>query len=141
MSTSLISAEMRRAVVTRAQGRCEYCGVPSDATLAPHEPDHIVGEQHGGMTELDNLALACFRCNRLKGPNIATRDPGTGQLVALYNPRADRWSEHFRVDGAVIEGMTPVGRGTVAILRFNDEQRVALRSRLIKRGEYSTPQS
>ena len=141
MSISPISAEMRRAEIARARGRCEYCGVPSGATLAPHEPDHIIGEQHGGTTALDNLALACFRCNRLKGPNIATKDPDTGQLVPLYNPRTDRWSEHFRMDGALIEGVTSVGRGTAAILRFNDEQRVGLRLRLVESGEYSPPQS
>ena len=64
---------MRKAVVARAQSCCEYCRAPQDASLAPHEPDHVIGEQHGGQTTLDNLAYACFRCNRLKGPNILLR--------------------------------------------------------------------
>ncbi|HXT34440.1 MAG TPA: HNH endonuclease signature motif containing protein [Chloroflexota bacterium] len=48
-------------------------GISTGATLVPHEPDHILGEQHGGTTALENLAYACLRCNRLKGPHIATR--------------------------------------------------------------------
>lgn len=132
---------MRRAVIERANHRCEYCGIPEDATLAPHEPDHVIGEQHGGQTDLNNLALACFRCNRFKGPNIATLDPLTGVLTALYNPRTDRWSEHFRLSGGVIEPSTAVGRSTAMLLRFNDEQRVALRVELLRQGRYAPPQS
>jgi 5-methylcytosine-specific restriction endonuclease McrA len=59
---------MRRDVIARASGRCEYCGVPDEATLAPHEPDHIIGEQHGGATELNNLAYACFPLQPVQGP-------------------------------------------------------------------------
>jgi hypothetical protein len=132
MSATRIHAAVRRAVVARAGGRCEYCGVPEDAMLAPHEPDHVIGEQHGGATEMNNLAFACFRCNRFKGPNIATHDPQTGMLTPLFNPRAERWGDHFHLNGAVIEPLTPIGRGTVMLLRFNDEQRVALRAELLR---------
>ena len=141
MSTTHIPAALRRAVVDRTHGRCEYCGIPEDATLAPHEPDHVVGEQHGGTTTLDNLAFACFRCNRLKGPNIATRDPRDGTLVPLYHPCRDRWPDHFRLEGALIIANTPVGRGTVALLRLNDEQRVLLRMALLQQGRYLPPQA
>jgi len=132
MSETYISAALRRAVVERARNRCEYCGIPEDATLVPHEPDHVIGEQHGGKTDLDNLSNACFRCNRWKGPNIATLDPQTGLLTPLYNPRHDQWSDHFRLAGAIIEPLTPAGRGTAMLLRFNDEQRVALRAELVQ---------
>lgn len=105
----------------------------------PHEPDHIIGEQHGGATTLANLAYACFRCNRFKGPNIATRDPQTGELVALFNPRTERWSAHFALAGDEILPLTPVGRRTVFLLRFNDEQRVLLRAELLRQGRYTPP--
>jgi hypothetical protein len=134
-----IPAALRRAVVSRAQQCCEYCGVPDSATLAPHEPDHIIGEQHGGETTLGNLAYACFRCNRFKGPNIATRDLLTGEVVVLFNPRADLWSAHFRLNGAEIAPMTAVGRGTVFLLRLNEEQRVLLRAELLRQGRYRPP--
>ena len=139
MSVATISATLRRTIADRAHHRCEYCGISDEATLAPHEPDHIIGEQHGGETTLANLAYACFRCNRFKGPNIATRDPQTGRLVPLFNPRTERWRMHFRLDGAEITPLTPVGRGTVSLLRFNDEQRLLLRAELLRQGRYSAP--
>ncbi len=137
----MVSVALRRAVAERAQHCCEYCGIAEDTVLAPHEPDHIIGEQHGGATSLINLAYACFRCNRYKGPNIATQDPLTGHLVLLFNPRAERWSEHFQLDEAVIAPLTPVGRGTALLLRFNDEQRVLLRAELLRQGRYRPPTS
>jgi len=130
---------MRRTVAERARHCCEYCGLSDGATLAPHEPDHIIGEQHGGSTTLDNLAYACFRCNRFKGLNIATRDPQMGDLVALFDPRSDRWSMHFALADAEIIPLTPIGRGTVLLLRFNDEQRVLLRTELLRQGRYNPP--
>ena len=136
-----IAASLRRAVVRRAKHCCEYCGIADAATLVPHEPDHIIGEQHGGATSLENLAYACFRCNRFKGPNIATRDPETGNLVPLFNPRQDRWLEHFRLDGVEIVPLTPIGRGMAALMRFNDEQRLLLRAELLRQGRSSKPQS
>jgi len=60
MSRTHIPAELRRLVINRANGRCEYCLVPQDAIFAPHQPDHIIAEQHGGETEADNLALSCL---------------------------------------------------------------------------------
>jgi hypothetical protein len=118
-----ITRSMRDAVAARARGCCEYCGLADDTTLAPHEPDHIIGEQHRGETTLANLAYACFRCNRFKGPNIATVDPTTGILVPLFNPRADRWSDHFVLDGATIMALTPIGRGTEALRAELSRQR------------------
>ena len=65
-----------------------------------------------------------MRCNRHKGPNIGSIDPETGALVRFFNPRSDRWSEHFRVAGALIEALTAEGRVTIKILRLNDRERV-----------------
>jgi len=90
-----------------------------------------------GKTELDNLAYACYQCNRFKGPNIATHDPQTGLLTRLFHPRADHWSDHFRLNGPVIEPLTSAGWGTVTLLRFNQERRIALRAELLLQGVYS----
>jgi hypothetical protein len=43
---------------------------PSASHPAPFQIDHIIARQHGGATELENLALACIHCNRFKGPNM-----------------------------------------------------------------------
>jgi 5-methylcytosine-specific restriction endonuclease McrA len=58
--------------------------------------DHIVARQHGGLTTLANLALACLHCNGHKGPNIAGIDPKRKRLTRLFNPRRHKWERHFR---------------------------------------------
>jgi hypothetical protein len=118
-------------VFTRAAGRCEYCLLPQDAVAYQHEPDHIIPRQHDGMTDADNLALACTRCNRYKGPNVGSFDPETGKLVPFYNPRTQVWQDHFRLDGPVIQPLTAEGRVTVKIFRLNDADRVEERQLLI----------
>jgi 5-methylcytosine-specific restriction endonuclease McrA len=47
------------------------------------EPDHIRASQHLGRTTEDNLAFACFRCNRLKEPNLTSVDPETDSVARL----------------------------------------------------------
>ncbi len=77
-----------------------------------------------------NLALACMRCNFHKGPNLSGIDPETGDVVRRFNPRSDLWAEHFRWNDLRIEGITPVGRGTVRVLEMNQVLRVEARQRL-----------
>lgn len=126
-----IPPDLRRLIAERAGYRCEYCLLPQAAALHRHEPDHIVPLQHGGVTDLTNLALACLRCNRHKGPNIGSFDPLTGQLVPLFHPRLQVWDQHFQiVDGEIIP-LTAEGRVTARVLRFNDPDRLTERRRLI----------
>jgi 5-methylcytosine-specific restriction endonuclease McrA len=89
-----ISTALRRLVSERAGYRCEYCLLPEEFSSFPHEPDHITPLKHGGATTADNLALACFWCNRLKGSDLAALDPQTGQIKPLFNPRLHAWSDH-----------------------------------------------
>lgn len=131
-----IPAALRRLVIGRAGGRCEYCLLPQAATIYQHEPDHVIPLQHTGHTHAGNLALACFHCNRYKGSHIGSFDPETGELVPFYNPRTQAWQDHFRLDGAVIRPLTPQGRVTVKILRLNDPARIEERARLIEVGLY-----
>lgn len=126
-----VPVALRRKVAKRAHDCCEYCLMPEALALHLHEPDHVLPRQHGGETSLENLALACFRCNRHKGPNVGSYDPLTGALVAFFNPRRQRWSDHFRLDGARLEPLTAEGRVTLKILRLNDEERMWERQRLV----------
>ena len=64
MTSSLIPAELRRLVIERASGHCEYCRIHQDVSIYSHEVDHIIALKHGGQTRADNLALSCLSCNR-----------------------------------------------------------------------------
>lgn len=129
-------AELRRLVFERAKGHCEYCLLPQTAAVYRHEPDHVIPRQHDGETAAGNLALSCTRCNRYKGPNVGSFDPETGDLVPFYNPRVQAWTDHFRLDGPLIQPLTPEGRVTVKILRLNDAVRIEERALLIEVGLY-----
>jgi hypothetical protein len=136
MSRPWIPAAMRTAVRARAGDCCEYCRVPEVGVFFAHEPDHVIAGQHGGASTPENLALACVQCNRLKEPNIASVDPDTGQIVPLFNPRTDQWSEHFRFDEGRIAALTTIGRATAQLLDFADRDREDLRRKLRLAGRY-----
>ena len=91
----MVARGIAQDVRERAGHRCEYCHMPQSALRLRFPIDHIVAQQHRGPTALDNLALCCGRCNRYKGPNLSSIDPVTNQMVFLFNPRTDVWSEHF----------------------------------------------
>ena len=96
--------------------------------------DHIIARQHGGESDLSNLALSCLHCNLKKGPNIAGIDPWTRDLTRLYHPRIDSWDEHFAWHGAEIHGETAIGRTTIHVLDINDPAFVAVREELKHEG-------
>lgn len=127
----MMDASLRALVFARADNRCEYCRITQRAaSYSDFQIEHIRARQHGGDSHSDNLCLACRRCNLYKGPNQSAYDPLTNTLVPLFNPRSDSWAEHFRLNDVRIEGLTPVGRATVELLRMNDERRVRLRRQL-----------
>jgi len=68
-----IDIKTRDAVRERAKSRCEYCSTPEWITpFLPSPTDHIIARQHRSDDSLDNLALACDRCNAYKGPNLSS---------------------------------------------------------------------
>jgi len=136
VTSAYISAGLRQRVRRRARGHCEYCLLAEEDAFLVHEPDHVIAEKHGGATTFDNLALACFDCNRFKGSDIASLDPNGGKLVRLFNPRKDIWTEHFQVEGGRIHALTAIGRATARLLRFNLTARVEVRATLMQAGRY-----
>ena len=100
----------------------------------PFHVEHIIARQHRGTDDLSNLAWACSRCNRHKGTNLSAVDPDTQNVVSLFNPRQEKWDDHFEIVGALIRGTSAVGRATVQLLQINAERRVELRSELINQG-------
>ena len=127
----------RILVRTRARNCCEYCLLPQDSCSLTHHIEHVVARQHGGTDDHSNLALACHRCNLRKGPNLTGIDPITGEIVPLFDPRRDRWLDHFRFRGPVIEGVTAVGRTTIKVLSMNDTRRIERRELLARRPDAS----
>ena len=126
-----INEELRAEIAQRAGWRCEYCLIHDEDSGFPHQVDHIVSRKHGGSSTPNNLAYACVICNRCKGSDIASIEPGTGEIIRLFDPRRDRWADHFRIDGALIEPITIVGSTTARLLRLNAPERI-LERRLLQ---------
>lgn len=130
-----VSRLLREQVTQRAKGRCEYCQTPQPIVIEM-ELDHIIPESAGGQTTAENLCLACASCNSFKGAFQTGFDPHTQQELPLYNPRHQRWDEHFQwaVDGAHLIGLTAIGRATINRLHINRELAVQARERWVKAG-------
>lgn len=64
-----------------------------------------------------------------KNDQVEALDPLTQQVVMLFNPRQQRWSEHFqwRQNGTEIVGLTTCGRATVEALKMNNPRIVRAR--------------
>jgi len=133
-----ITTGLRAEVSARAGRRCEYCLQPEELSFAGHQVDHIIAEKHGGLTELENLALCCTLCNRRKGSDLSSLDPVSGELARLFHPRLDRWAEHFELPGGEIFARTSVGRVTVKLLRLNLPDRIKEREMLVRSGRLWT---
>jgi hypothetical protein len=134
--SSYVPVAIRRLVSRRARGLCEYCLVDEADTFFGCEIEHIIAEKHGGTTTADNLAMACLFCNRFKGSDIASLSQQTGQLCRLFNPRTDRWSEHFAIVGARIHPLTEIGEVTARLLNLNSSERLLEREVLRSLGRY-----
>ncbi len=136
-----LSRALRNQVILRAGHRCEYCGLAQEGQEATFHIDHIVPVAEKGTSEMANLALACVSCSLKKGARLRVSDPATGQAVRFFHPREDAWNEHFRWNGAVLEGVTERGRATVHALELNRPLIVAIRGEETHWGRHPPPVS
>ena len=129
MADQRVTVAKRRGVRNRAHDCCEYCKSQARFATETFAIEHIVPRHHGGSTELDNLAFACFGCNSHKYTKTHAIDPQTNQEVPLFHPRQQSWSDHFSwsQDYTLIVGLTGVGRATIALLQMNRPELVNLR--------------
>lgn len=135
--TQRIPESLRKQVAERANFCCEYCFVPEAFLASIFHIDHVRSVKHGGQTELANLAYACPHCNQYKGSDVATfLDSENEQTVRFFNPRKDKWHDHFSLHEGAIIGITPIGRATALIFNVNQPERLILRKALIDIGVY-----
>ncbi len=128
----------RKTIKIQANYLCEYCLCPEYFSPDPFEIDHIIALSKGGSDDLINLALTCSGCNGYKSDAIQALDPGSAQIVSLYNPRKDIWADHFcwNEHFTHILGLSPIGRATIVRLRLNRLNVINLRIILRQVGEF-----
>ena len=64
-----------------------------------------------------------------------------GHFVRLFNPRTDRWFEHFMLDNELILPKTKIGEATIKILDFNHFERIMERRGLIEEERFPHPEA
>jgi hypothetical protein len=121
-------------VAQRAGHRCEYCRAPEVIFNFPFEVEHIIPPGKGGTGAQSNLALSCRSCNLFKADQTEAVDPETAKTVPLFNPRLERWGEHFALDKAtaMLVGLTSVGRASIHFLRMNRVTQLAARAQWMR---------
>ena len=118
----------REIVIERAGNACEYCQLPQSAQpFASFHVDHVIATQHRYDDGLENLCLSCQSCNLHKGTNLTTIDLASDEIVRVFNPRSETWTDHFEIVDFVIVGKTAVGRATARLLAMNTPSRIELR--------------
>jgi hypothetical protein len=143
MPKAYVPQNLKTTVSERARRRCEYCKSPERYSPSPFAVEHILPEDKGGPTTEDNLAWSCMGCNHHKHTCTESLDPETGFLTPLFNPRTQRWSDHFgwSEDFLTIVGLTPTGRATVERLQLNRENLLNLRELLLLGNFHPPPES
>lgn len=124
-----LSANLQKLIRHRANFLCEYCHANETWQHTQFTIDHLVPTVAGGKSILENLALACFHCNRRKSDHQSAIDPSTGEAVLLFNPRQHQWKEHFvwSASGLLVIPLTAIGRATCDLLDFNRERAMRIR--------------
>jgi HNH endonuclease len=130
MSTS-ISRSLKKRIANRAHFRCEYCLLSELVSFYTFHIDHIKSTKHGGLSILLNLAYCCPDCNFFKGSDLGTFVLNDDQLARFFNPRKDKWQDHFIVQNGAIYGKTEIGVATARIFQFNNVDRLIFRQQLI----------
>lgn len=123
------SVFIKTQVRQRANRLCEYCHTNERWQYVNFTIDHIIPVAENGSDFVDNLALACFFCNRRKSGKQKAFDSESGDEVFIFNPRTNNWAEHFiwSVDRLRIIPLTEIGRATVELLEFNRERVLLIR--------------
>lgn len=136
MSRPYIADEIRVSVAVAAKDRCGYCLTQAHVIGEAMNLDHIIPVLLGGLSEESNLWLACSRCNRYKSAKVSATDPQSGAVVSLFDPRRQKWAEHFAwtSDGITVVGLTAIGRAKVEALQINNPRIVKSRKLWVAAG-------
>lgn len=122
-----ISDEVKQMVAKRAGYRCEYCRLPERDALLKFHVEHIRSSKHSGSDDAENLAYSCPDCNCYKGTDLGTYLDEEEIFTRFFNPRKDKWFDHFKTIEGVLYPQTDVGEATIRIFQMNNLDRVEIR--------------
>ena len=129
MTDARVSRTTKRLVAERAGFYCEYCWRTARGCPGGFHVEHIVPRTNAGTNLMSNLCYACAGRNGAKGAMTAGFDSETNREVRLYQPRRNRWFDHFSWsrDQSEVIPLTAIGRATLKKLRLNRTEAVEQR--------------
>jgi 5-methylcytosine-specific restriction endonuclease McrA len=134
----LLSKKLKARVFQWGENRCSYCLLPQKYIFGfTLHCEHIYPVEKGGTNAEENLCLACAWCNSAKSTTTEALDPVTETTARLYNPRKEKWTDHFEwdpIDLKVLCGKTPTGRATIIALDMNAYRCLEARAILMQVG-------
>lgn len=93
----MVSNQSRQLVRKRAAYLCEYCHSPEYLSPDRFTLDHLQPQSLGGSDDLNNLALACRRCNERRynfvngiDPQSQTPESGVECCLRIFYARVDQ---------------------------------------------------
>jgi len=133
-----IPVELQRKIRTRFSNRCAYCQTAEALTVVIFEIEHIIPRSAQGQTVFENLCLACPTCNRYKANRQEALDPVSNEMVSLFHPHLQSWTDHFAWSqmNTEIVGLSPIGRATISALKMNRPQMIRVRRMWVKMGQH-----
>jgi 5-methylcytosine-specific restriction endonuclease McrA len=81
---------VKRAIWARDGLCCRYCGFWSLEDPSKFELDHVRPVAHGGETSVENMVVACRRCNRLKRDQLGWEPLSVAEAKRVRRSR--RWA-------------------------------------------------
>lgn len=81
----------RERLLAEAGYRCGYCRGSQRIMGVRLILDHLAPRAGGGADDEENLWPSCQPCNGFKQARIEARDPDSGTVAPLFNPRRQRW--------------------------------------------------
>lgn len=113
--------------------KCAYCGIEVNEYTATI--DHILPVRAGGTSEIENLAIACRKCNMLKADKI---------LSSLSNPVAESAAKlwiHAYLRSPVATGIISIAvgvAGSLLVYQGNQQRKATINAELSKNPDFST---
>ena len=93
--------EKNKKIIFKTQNTCGICGKPVDFTIKSPEPmsaviDHIIPVSKGGHpSDMDNLQLAHWTCNRQKSDKLFVIKKEEPKVLGNRNlPQSISWTEY-----------------------------------------------
>lgn len=78
---------------------CRYCGFQSERDPSRFQLDHVHPVSRGGTNDVENLVVACERCNRMKGAETGWKPLPVSVAKARRESRLWRPPLHVQPEG------------------------------------------